>query len=359
MAEALIDIKNLTLEELSSLLAEMGQKPFRAKQIMRWIYGRGGTSFADMTDLTKAFRETLAERLTISDWSPEVVEESRDGTRKYLFRLADGQSVETVRIPMEGERATLCISTQVGCAMGCTFCLTGRFGLARNLEPNEIVNQVCAALKDGPVQNLVLMGMGEPLHNFDNVLKALRILYLPEGFNFGVRKVTLSTAGLVPQMRELGEKIRVNLAVSLNATSDAVRDELMPVNRRYPLKELMAACRDYPLRPRQRITFEYILIHGVNDTLRDARRLVALLHGIKAKVNLIPYNEHEGSAFRAPTEESIEAFQTYLLNRNIVAIRRSSKGQDISAACGQLKGRLDQVPGRPLAAGEEPPEISH
>ncbi|TRO79500.1 23S rRNA (adenine(2503)-C(2))-methyltransferase RlmN [Trichloromonas acetexigens] len=350
---SLIDLKNLTLEELSALLAERGQKPFRAKQIMRWIYGRGVTAFADMTDLAKDFREDLASWATISDWSPELVEESRDGTKKYLFRLADGQTVETVRIPMENERATLCISTQVGCAMQCSFCLTGTFGLVRDLEPGEIVNQVCAALKDGPVQNLVLMGMGEPLHNLDNVVKALQILYLEEGLNYGVRKVTLSTSGLVPQMRELGERIRVNLAVSLNATTDAVRNELMPINRRYPLKELMAACRDFPLQPRQRITFEYILIRDVNDSLQDAKRLVTLLHGIKAKVNLIPYNEHEGSPFKAPTAEAIEAFQSYLLNRNIVAIRRASKGQDISAACGQLKGKLEKAQGRlPAPAAE-------
>jgi 23S rRNA (adenine2503-C2)-methyltransferase len=230
--------------------------------------------------------------------------------------------------------------------MQCTFCLTGTFGLVRNLEPAEIVNQVCAGIKDGPVQNLVLMGMGEPLHNLDNVVKALQIFYLDEGFGYGARKVTLSTAGLVPQMHELGERIQVNLAVSLNATTDAVRDELMPINRRYPLKELMAACRDYPLQPRQRITFEYILIRGINDTPQDAKRLVGLLHGVKAKVNLIPYNEHEGSSFQAPTQESIEAFQTYLLSRDIVAIRRAGKGQDISAACGQLKGKLEKAQGR-------------
>ena len=344
-AGTLIDLKNLTLNELSALLAEMGQKPFRAKQVIRWIYGRGVTSFADMTDLSKEFREALALRATISDWQPEVVEDSRDGTRKYLFRLTDGQTIETVRIPMEGERATLCISTQVGCAMQCSFCLTGTFGLVRNLEPGEIVNQVCAAFKDGPINNIVLMGMGEPLHNLDNVVKALQILFLDDGFGYGARKVTLSTSGLVPQMRELGQRIRVNLAVSLNATTDAVRDQLMPINRRYPLKELMAACRDYPLQPRQRITFEYILIRGINDTPQDAKRLVGLLHGVKAKVNLIPYNEHEGSSFQAPTDESIEAFQTYLLSRDIVAIRRSSKGQDISAACGQLKGKLDKAQG--------------
>jgi 23S rRNA (adenine2503-C2)-methyltransferase len=344
--QARIDLKNLTPDELVAFLSGIGKERFRAGQILRWIYQRGVTDFAGMSDLSKELREELTRRATVSDWSPEVVEESRDGTRKYLFRLADGQTVETVRIPMEGERATLCVSTQVGCAMGCAFCLTGTFGLVRNLEPAEIVNQVCAALKDGAVNNIVLMGMGEPLHNLDNVVKALQILYAEQGFNFGPRKVTLSTSGLVPQMLELGRRIRVNLAVSLNATTDAVRDELMPINRRYPLAELMAACRAYPLQPRQRITFEYILIRGVNDSLDDAKRLVKLLHGVKAKVNLIPYNEHEGSALRAPTAEAIEAFQTWLLSRNIVAIRRASKGQDISAACGQLKGKLERQQGR-------------
>lgn len=343
MAEtARVDIKNFTLEELTAFLGGMGKERFRARQVVRWIYVRGVTDFAAMTDLSKSLREELAARAYISDWQPEAVEESRDGTRKYLFRLEDGHTVETVRIPMEGGRATLCISTQVGCAMRCAFCLTGTFGLVRNLTPAEIVNQVCAAFKEGPVNNIVLMGMGEPLHNLEHVVKALQILYLPDGFHFGPRKVTLSTSGLVPEMRELSRRIRVNLAVSLNATTDAVRDELMPVNRRYPLKELMAACREFPLQPRQRITFEYILIRDVNDSLEDARRLVKLLHGIKAKVNLIPFNEHAGSSYRSPPPERIEAFQTYLLNRNIVAIRRASKGQDISAACGQLRGKLEK-----------------
>lgn len=341
-----IDLKNLTLEELTQFLAGMGKERFRAGQLMRWIYGRGVVSFAEMTDLSKLLREELAERAFISDWTAETTEASSDGTKKYLFRLADGQTVETVRIPMEGERATLCISTQVGCAMQCSFCLTGTFGLVRNLESSEIVNQVCAAVKDGPINNIVLMGMGEPLHNLDNVVKALQILYAPEGFDFSPRKITLSTSGLVPEMLELGRRVRVNLAVSLNATTDAVRDELMPINRRYPLQELMAACRQYPLSPRQRITFEYILIRDVNDSLTDAKRLVKLLHGIPAKVNLIPFNEHEGSAFRSPLPESIEAFQAYLLDRDIVAIRRASKGQDISAACGQLKGKLERQQGK-------------
>jgi len=342
MAEpARVDIKNLTIEELTAFLGGMGKERFRARQIVRWVYGRGVTDFAEMTDLSKDLREELARRAFISAWQPEVVEESRDGTRKYLFRLVDGQTVETVRIPMEGGRSTLCVSTQVGCAMGCTFCLTGSFGLVRNLSAAEIVNQVCAAFTEGPVNNIVLMGMGEPLHNLENVVRALQILYLPDGFGFGARKVTLSTSGLVPEMRELSRRIRVNLAISLNATTDAVRNELMPVNRRYPLKELMAACRDYPLQPRQRLTFEYILIRDLNDSPEDAKRLVKLLHGIKAKVNLIPFNEHQGSVFHTPPEERIEAFQTYLLSRNLVAIRRASKGRDISAACGQLKGRLE------------------
>ncbi|WP_027716249.1 23S rRNA (adenine(2503)-C(2))-methyltransferase RlmN, partial [Desulfuromonas sp. TF] len=340
--QGLIDIKNLTGEELTEFLTGLGKERFRARQIIRWIYARGVTSFAGMTDLSKSLREELERRAFISDWEPEVTEVSTDGTRKYLFRLGDGQTVETVRIPMEGERSTLCISTQVGCAMQCAFCLTGTFGLLRNLSPAEIVNQVCATAREGPVNNIVMMGMGEPLHNLDNVVKALQILYHDDGFGYGPRKVTLSTSGLIPEMLELGRRIRVNLAVSLNATTDAVRNELMPVNRRYPLKDLMAACREFPLATRQRITFEYILIRDVNDTPADAKRLVRLLHGIKAKVNLIPYNEHEGSAFRAPRPESIEAFQTYLLSRDIVAIRRASKGQDISAACGQLKGKLER-----------------
>lgn len=339
----LIDIKSLTLPELCDLLTGLGKEKFRAKQIIKWIYSRGVTSFDEMTDLSKALREELKERFVVSDWTPEVVETSEDGTRKYLFRLNDRETVESVRIPMEGGRDTLCISTQVGCAMQCSFCLTGTFGLTRNLDASEIVNQVCASLKDGPIHNIVLMGMGEPLHNLDNVVKALEILYLDDGCGYGARRVTLSTCGLVPEMHELAKRIKVGLAVSLNATTDELRDQLMPINKKYPLAVLMDACREIPLEPRQRITFEYILIGGVNDSRTDAKRLVKLLHGIRAKVNLIPYNEHVGSEFREPTTEAIEEFQRYLLDRQIVAIRRASKGQDISAACGQLKAKLEEV----------------
>lgn len=338
----LIDIKSLTLPELAELLTGLGKEKFRAKQIIKWIYFRDVTAFEEMTDLSKALREDLKKRFVISDWSPEVVETSEDGTRKYLFRLNDSETVEAVRIPMDGGRDTLCISTQVGCAMQCSFCLTGTFGLTRNLDASEIVNQVCAARKDGPIHNIVLMGMGEPLHNLDNVVKALEILYLDDGCGYGARRVTLSTCGLVPEMHELAKRIKVGLAVSLNATTDELRDQLMPINKKYPLSVLMEACRDIPLEPRQRITFEYILIGGVNDSRTDAKRLVKLLHGIRAKVNLIPYNEHDGSEFKQPTTEAIEEFQRYLLDRQIVAIRRASKGQDISAACGQLKAKLEE-----------------
>ncbi len=338
----LVDLKDLSPDALVDFLAGMGKEKFRTVQIMRWIYQRGVTDFADMTDLAKSFREDLGQRATISSFTPELVEVSSDGTRKYLFRLHDGRSVETVLIPMEGGRNTLCISTQVGCAMQCSFCLTGEFGLERDMATSEIVNQVCAVRKDHSVDNIVLMGMGEPLHNLDNVVDALQILYAATGFDYGPRKVTLSTSGLVPEIAELGRRIKVNLAVSLNATTDEVRDQLMPINRRYPLQALMAACRQFPLASRQRITFEYILIRGVNDSRTDARRLVKLLHGIKAKVNLIPFNEHSGSEFQTPDEQTIRAFQTYLLDRQIVAIRRAGKGLDISAACGQLKGKLEK-----------------
>ncbi|MEA3545053.1 MAG: 23S rRNA (adenine(2503)-C(2))-methyltransferase RlmN [Thermodesulfobacteriota bacterium] len=336
-----IDLRSLTREQLVEFLSEFGKEKYRAKQILNWIYQRHVTDFEQMTDLAKQFRSQLAERAYVSSWKPEIVETSSDGTRKYLFRLDDGESVEAVRIPMDEDRATLCISTQVGCAMGCQFCMTGTFGLARNLRPEEIVNQVCAALQDGPIGNIVLMGMGEPLHNLDNVVTALKIFYLDDGLGYGTRRVTLSTCGLVPEIAELSQKIKVNLAVSLNATTDEVRNQLMPVNRRYPLSELMTACRDYVRETRQRVTFEYIVIGGVNDSIADAKRLVKLLHGVRCKVNLITYNEHDGAEFKTPTEESIKAFQSYLLQRDIVATLRASKGQDISAACGQLKGKLE------------------
>jgi len=337
-----IDLKNLSPDALVGFLAGIGKEKYRAGQMIRWMYQRAVTDFSDMTDLAKSFRDELSKRAYVSMLSPEAMEVSSDGTRKFLFRLDDGKCIETVLIPMVGGRNTLCISTQVGCAMQCSFCLTGTFGLERNLTVAEIVNQVCAVRAQHTVDNIVMMGMGEPLHNLDNVVDALQILYASTGYDYGPRKVTLSTSGLVPEMFELGSRIKVNLAVSLNATTDEVRNELMPINRRYPINELMEACRKFPLAPRQRITFEYILIQGINDSQADARRLVKLLHGIKAKINLIPFNEHTGSEYRKPTDAVMRAFQTYLLDRQIVAVRRAGKGQDISAACGQLKGKLEE-----------------
>ena len=337
-----VDLKGLSLGQLEQLLLDLGKQKYRAKQILHWIYQRGVTDFEQMTDLAKVFRSQLAERSYVSAWQPEAVEESRDGTKKYLFRMADGESVEAVRIPMDEGRATLCISTQVGCAMQCQFCLTGTFGLTRNLTVAEIVNQVCSAQADAPISNIVLMGMGEPLHNLDNVVAALQIFYQDDGLGFGSRRVTLSTSGLVPEIASLAEQIKVQLAVSLNATTDEVRERLMPINKKYPLATLMAACRDYTHKTKQKITFEYILISGVNDSIADAKRLVKLLHGLRCKINLIPFNEHDASAFKCPEEETIKAFQTYLMERQIITMRRASKGQDISAACGQLKGKLDR-----------------
>ena len=337
-----IDLKGLTQEQLQDFLSSLGKEKYRTKQILRWIYQRHVCDFDQMTDLAKDFRAQLKQSAFVSECVPETEQTSSDGTKKYLFRLADGETVEAVRIPMEEGRATLCISTQVGCAMGCQFCMTGTFGLTRNLSAAEIVNQVCAALVDAPVSNIVLMGMGEPLHNLDNVVQALKIFYLDDGLGFGSRRVTLSTCGLVPGIEALADKVKVNLAVSLNATTDSLRDELMPINKRYPLADLMRACREFAKTTRQRITFEYILIGGINDSLADAKRIVKLLHGVRGKINLIAYNEHDGSPFKSPTHENVKAFQSYLLQRDVVATLRASKGQDIAAACGQLKGQLEK-----------------
>lgn len=341
MDDTKVDLRGLTSADLIDFLAGLGKERFRSKQLMGWMYKKNVSDFNLMTDLSKALRTELEQRAYISEWTPETEEASVDGTRKYLFRLADGESVETVLIPMESGRSTLCISSQAGCAMQCDFCLTGRFGLKRNLTTAEIVNQVCAVRREHHIHNIVVMGMGEPLQNLDNMVSALEIFYDPAGMDYSSRKITLSTCGLVPQMHELARRINVNLAVSLNASNDEVRSRLMPVNKRYPLRELIQACRDFPLHGKRRITFEYILIHDLNDSIADARRLVKLLHGVKAKVNLIPFNEHDGSKYKCPPEERINAFQSFLLQRNIVAIRRASKGQDISAACGQLKGKLE------------------
>lgn len=345
-----IDIKNFTLPQLEAYIAGLGKERFRARQIFKWLYQRDAASFAQMTDVSKEFRAYLEETACIGNLSVEALEISDDGTRKYLFRLDDGAAVESVLIPDEG-RNTLCISSQVGCAMGCAFCLTGTFGLARNLTTSEIVNQVCAVQRDQPVRNIVFMGMGEPLANLAAVIPAVKILTDPDGFQFSTRKVTVSTSGLVPEMAELGRSAVANLAVSVNATTDEVRNRIMPINQSYPLSALIKACREFPLPSRRWITVEYVLIRGLNDTLDDAKRLVRMISHFPSKVNLIPFNEHDGCDFLAPTQESIDRFHKYLLDKNVTVITRSSRGGDISAACGQLKGRLDELAGKRVGDG--------
>lgn len=339
----MVDIKNLTFEELNSFIAHLGKERFRATQIMKWVYQRRVKSFDEMTNLAKDFRDALKQVACISSLQPIIVETSTDGTKKYLFQLCDGAHIESVLIPDE-DRLTLCISSQVGCPLDCGFCLTGSGGFIRNLETSEIVNQICAVQDDLPegtrITNIVLMGMGEPLLNYDNVLKALKVMTYGDGLNFSTRKITVSTSGVIPEMMKLGMAIAVNIAISLNAATDEGRSRLMPINRKFPLNRLLSACREFPLPPRRRITFEYILIKGINDSLDDARKLSGLLRGIQCKINLIPYNEHKGSEFRRPADDTVRGFQEVLLNAGYTAPIRSSKGLDISAACGQLRGKL-------------------
>jgi 23S rRNA (adenine2503-C2)-methyltransferase len=341
------DLKELSEEELSFFIKSLGQKPYRARQIINWIYKKHALSFDEMTNLPKGLREELKSSAFISVLTLIHRESSKDGTEKFLFELADGERVESVLIP-ESDRLTLCISSQAGCAMGCRFCRTGKFGLKRSLKAHEIVDQVTGVMRilaekktNKNITNIVMMGMGEPLDNLDEVISALwRFTGL---MNFSRRKITLSTAGIVPKLTELAKKgPPVNLAISLNATTDAVRSRIMPVNRRYPLSELINACRNFPLPPRRRITFEYVLLEGINDTDEDAFRLVRLLKGIRAKVNLIPYNAVDNknavnrTQFGKPADDSILRFQSILLKEGLTAIIRKSKGKDIGAACGQL-----------------------
>jgi 23S rRNA (adenine2503-C2)-methyltransferase len=340
-----INIKTLGRDELQADLVGRGLKKFRAGQIFTWIYTQYARSFEEMTNIPKAERVLLSSAFFIP--SPNLVrtELSKDGTRKFLFALEDDHTIESVLIPDE-DRQTLCISSQVGCRQACRFCLTGSKGFTRDLKAYEIVDQVLEISRilqqEGKrrITNIVLMGMGEPLANFDEVLKALPVIASDKGLGFATRRVTVSTNGLVPEIGKLGRSgVKVNLAVSLNATTDEVRDRIMPVNRLYPIKELLAACRSYPLEPRRRITFEYVLLQGVNDTEEDARRLAKLLRGIKCKVNLIPFNPFPGSVFNRPDDTTVLRFQRILLDHHYITPVRESRGRDISAACGQLRER--------------------
>jgi 23S rRNA (adenine2503-C2)-methyltransferase len=338
-----VDLKNLSPSELEIFIGQFGKERYRTVQILRWLYQRGVHSIDGMTNLSKKFREELAQVSLISNFSPARTEESSDGTKKFLFELEDGNRIESVLMP-EKKRLTLCVSTQAGCGLGCRFCLTGKTGFNRNLATSEILNQILAVREtlneNTAITNIVLMGMGEPLANYENVLRAVELMLHPDAFKFSSRRITLSTAGLLPEMVRLSEeKVPFRLAVSLNASDDETRSELMPINRRYPLKQLLDLCRRFPLHHRSRITFEYVMVAGLNDSPQDAKRVVKILHGIPSKINLIPLNEAPGIPFKRPSEETVTRFQQVLMDAGLAAIVRRSKGADISAACGQLQAK--------------------
>lgn len=338
------DLKSLNKKELESFFKEFGLPSFRARQLIHWIYERHVQSIRDITEFSKELRESLSEKAYISNLEILNRQTSKDRTEKFLFQLQDKEAIESVLIP-DVDRLTLCISSQVGCAMDCRFCLTGRLGLRRNLKAHEIVDQIISVkrvISPRTITNIVFMGMGEPLANFENVVDAL--WRMTDFMNISPRRITLSTAGIVPKILELPKAApMVNLAISLNATTDDVRDYLMPINKTYPIKELLNACRRFPLPKRRRITFEYVMLKGINDSMDDAKRLISLLRGIPSKVNLIPFNPYEGSEFKRPDDEDVLNFQKVLLKANITALIRKSKGQDILAACGQLKAKLTMV----------------
>lgn len=340
------DIKDLSREELSAWLGERGIAPYRAGQILKWIYNRGADDFSLMTDLNKEIRGLLSEWFVVERLSVEKIERSGDGSVKYLFGLRDRNHLESVLLP-ERDHYTICVSSQVGCGQGCGFCMTASGGFIRNLTAGEIIAQIRDIgkyLEDEhgaqgmPLKNIVFMGMGEPLANYKALVKALSIITDGSfGLAFSARRVTVSTAGLVPKIRALGEETRANLAVSLNATDNETRSRLMPINRRYPIEALIEACRSFPLRSNRRITFEYILIQGVNDSEKDAYALAKLLHPVRAKINLIPFNEHRACGFQRPDPATVDRFHQILLSKNYTTFIRQSKGTDIAAACGQLR----------------------
>jgi 23S rRNA (adenine2503-C2)-methyltransferase len=345
--ETRINLVGLSREELLAEMKAFGAEPFRARQLWHWIYHRGATDFAVMTTLSKGFQARLAERYIVR--RPEIARDlaSIDGTRKWLLRFPDGQEVETVHIPEE-DRGTLCVSSQVGCTLTCKFCHTGTQRLVRNLDAAEIIGQVMVArdalgewpspAEDRLLTNIVLMGMGEPLYNYESVAKALRIAMDHEGISLSKRKITLSTSGVVPMIERCGAELAVNLAISLHAVTDALRDELVPLNKKYPIAMLLDACRRYPSSSNaRRITFEYVMLKDVNDTPAEARELVRLLKGIPAKVNLIPFNPWPGAPYERSTPAAIAAFADIVFAAGYSAPVRTPRGEDIMAACGQLK----------------------
>jgi 23S rRNA (adenine2503-C2)-methyltransferase len=350
-----VDAAELELHELEAHFAAIGLPRFHGRQIFRWIHRRGVTDIAQMTDLGRELRQSLPGQLSIQTPAVVNVERSTDGTAKFLLELADGHLIESVFIP-DTPSQTFCLSTQVGCAMKCAFCLTGRMGIIRNLTAGEIVGQVRVLLREldmlGQRFNIVLMGMGEPLHNYDATMKALRILADRQGLAVTSRRITLSTVGVLPALERLAsEPFMPNLAISLHSTTEDQRDRLVPINRKYGLQDLLDACRRFPLKRRNRITFEYVLLDQVNDTPEDARRLVRLLHGIKAKVNLLPLNAAPGIPFERPSDDRVNRFAAILADHQVTVSVRRSRGRDIRAACGQLitESTRSSAPGQRLA----------
>jgi 23S rRNA (adenine2503-C2)-methyltransferase len=337
------NILELDRNELIAWLNDQGIEPYRADQILKWIYLRQADRFDLMTDIAKDIRPVLADHFTIGRLQKEKVEISKDGSQKYLFKLVDGKRIESVLIP-ERDHYTLCISSQAGCAQDCRFCLTARGGFQRNLSKAEIVSQVRDIMNEVedsmPLSNLVFMGMGEPLANYKNLVDAIEVITdSSSGLGFAGRRVTVSTAGLVSRLAALGRDTKVNLAVSLNATDNDTRNRLMPINRKFPIEKLLEACQRFPLPGGRRVTFEYVLLKEVNDSVEDAQRLVKLLRPIKSKINLIPFNPYEGCQYQRPDEDTILRFQKILIDKNYTVMIRRSKGQDINAACGQLAAK--------------------
>jgi 23S rRNA (adenine2503-C2)-methyltransferase len=348
-AGARADIRELGLEELGRVVEAAGERSFRARQLARWLYGRGAQSFDVMLELPAAFREYLKDNFTIGSARIAAVRRSVDGTRKLLVELAGGEAIEAVIIPAEG-RVTLCLSTQAGCAMGCTFCATARMGLRRNLGVGEILGQIFLARGElgagEELTNYVFMGMGEPLANYPRLKNALSTMTAKWGMGISPRRITVSTVGLVPMMERLLADVPVRLAVSIHATTDRTRDRIAPVNRRYPLRALIEACARMPLKHRDRITFEYVMLAGVNDSPADAKRLARMLAPLRAKVNLIFFNPFPGSGFEAAGRRAVEDFQGILRQGNLTATVRESRGADIAAACGQLYAERAASPER-------------
>ena len=333
------NIKDLSPEKLESYFTEIDEKPFRAKQIGKWIYQKKVDAFDEMTDLSIDLREKLKSDFPSVN-SINLIEtlKSKDGTIKYLFELHDNKRIESVLIP-ELNRKTLCVSSQVGCALGCTFCLTGVVGKIRNLTPSEIIEQILFVNKDNHITNIVFMGMGEPLDNLENLISSIELLTNKYFIGMSPRRITVSTSGLVPKIKELGKRLKINLSISLNAPNDDLRSEIMPINRKYPIKTLLDSTIDFPFPSRKLLTFEYVLLSGVNDTDDLAFELADLLKNIRCKVNLIPFNEADPLKYKTPSIERVHSFQEILVSSGINAKIRKNRGRDILGACGQLAAR--------------------